>query len=84
MSMLPQQEDPMLALTSLLPTGDDFPLNSLDLADESAMPMETYMMHLDLIKQAMQSVKGTEEDDSMLPDYYDDMLMDLIDAVPLE
>lgn len=46
-------------------------------------PVEEYNNNIFLIEEALKQTGARKEDDT-LPDYYDDMLMELINAVPLE
>lgn len=72
-------------MSQLFPVPQE-PLPLMPIEDDSQgqMPLDEHMANLDLIEQAMQSVSGQPLLLDTLPDYYDDMLMKLIDAVPLE
>lgn len=54
------------------------------LETEITMPLEDYMACHDLINEALNTVKGTRNISNVYPDYFDDILQELIDAVPLE
>ena len=84
MSQLPAipDNDTMLEMTSMLPTANSFgPLDEYDVNQEDMMEQ---MMLMQLIQQAKDSVTGEAPPVDTMPDTYDDMLMQLIDAVPLE
>lgn len=60
-------------------------LNSLDDFPISPGPsLEEYLQTATLIEEATDSVIGKKHDANQYPNYYDDMLMKLIDSVPLE
>lgn len=67
-------------------TEDDMPLplQPLSATPDVALPLEEHMATLALIEEATKAVKGQPPPVDTLPDYYDDLLMQLIDAVPLE
>ena len=60
------------------------PLMPLEDDSDGAMQLDEHMMNLDLIEQALDSLGNGKPKIDTLPSYYDDMLMRLIDAVPLE
>ena len=66
----------------------DFALNPLaDSPTQEALqiPVEDYMSTLNLINDALNQVKGKPAGtEGVFPDYYDDLLRELIDAVPME
>ena len=74
---------------SMLPLSfaeDDLPLTSLDALDSSpeGMSENEYLLHQALLDDALFSIQGEPASSGALPNYYDDKLMQLIDAVPLE
>ena len=48
------------------------------------IPVDTYMNNMFMIEEALDKVGMTKAAPSDLPTFYDDMLRQLIDAVPLE
>lgn len=63
----------------------DFTLTSLTDQDNSQIPIQEYLDQMNLINTALEQVKGKSTTNPMgFPDYFDDILKELIDAVPLE
>lgn len=48
------------------------------------VPVDTYMNNMFMIEEALDKVGVTKPEPSNLPTFYDDMLSQLIDAIPLE
>ncbi len=60
-------------------------LDSLDnFPTEPTTSVEDYIENVSMIEAATESVLGKKVDLKQYPDYYDEMLMKLIDSVPLE
>lgn len=47
-------------------------------------PEDSYLQNLDIIDEAMQRLGKKKVDVNAFPNYYDDLLKQLIDLVPLE
>lgn len=61
------------------------PIMSLDEAiPTTAAPMDAYMQTMDMIQQSLELTGMRKPDTPTLPSYYDDMLRQLIDSIPLE
>lgn len=63
----------------------DFPLAPLTNDADTQVPIEDYLQITNLINDTLSQVKGKSVDNPTgYPNYYDDLLNELIDAVPLE
>lgn len=52
--------------------------------DTLNMPVEDYSNNMMIINEALDKVKGTSNTVNNYPEYFDDLLSELIDAIPLE
>lgn len=83
MSLLPIEENnALMDMADMLPMEGSF--GPLDEVDVTAGDLAEHMAMLQMIQQATDQVEGVVPPVDMLPNTYDDALMHLIDAVPLE
>lgn len=64
---------------------DDSPLEPLSITQlEDSLELDDIATNMNMIEEALQTVGKKKYESPELPTYYDDILMQLIDAVPLE
>lgn len=64
---------------------DDSPLEPLSITQlEDGLELDDIATNMNMIEEALQTVGKKKYELPELPTYYDDILMQLIDAVPLE
>ena len=62
----------------------DDPFIPLGEEPDESPDFETHLRRMEMIESALALTGDGDEEDDTLPSYYDDLLMRLIDSIPLE